>query len=357
MLKQVSRLDYFTLQVFIGLVELKNGSAVAEKLTTTQSKVSRALTTLRDVLGDELFIRQKYGFEPNQVALKITPMVQTILQQFDKIIDTTLVKKETAYELTFAANEHWSLMVLNCIQQSCRCVGGGVYVNVQPWSETVSQRLCQGKIDCSISIEPVNHAMVNDSKIGDITHFFIVAKTGHPILKSSQPLTDLLGYKIALVNSNLQGHQMHRIEEYAQAKDIDIKVALKCPSVRMVVDHVSMTDDVGVLVSAMSYYYFENRKDVDFIDISDEWRSTPELTSDSYYLHSHQSVLPSMVNCLRNLLGDKLVEMQNHYDNISTSISPPEPITTCCTHKSCTALECDPDCQQRACIEASECTA
>ncbi|PKG55420.1 LysR family transcriptional regulator [Shewanella sp. Choline-02u-19] len=354
MLKQVSRLDYFTLQVFIGLVELKNGSAVAEKLSTTQSKVSRALTTLRDVLGDELFIRKKYGFEPNQVALKITPMVQTILQQFDKIIETTLDKREAPYELTFAANEHWSLMVLNCIQQSCRCVDGGVYVNVQPWSETVSQRLCQGKIDCSISIEPVNHPMVNDTKIGDITHFFIVAKTGHPILESSQPLKDIFDYKIALVNSNLQGHQMHRIEEYAQAKDIDIKVVLKSPSVRMVVDHVSMTGDVGILVSAMSYYYFENRKDVDFVDISDDWRNAPELTSDSYYLHCHQSVLSPMVNCLRNLLGDKLVEMQSHYDNITTSTSPAKPLTTCCTNKSCSALQCDADCQQRSCMVANQ---
>ena len=106
MLKQVSRLDYFTIQVFFGLVELKNGSAVATKLSTSQSKVSRALTTMRDVLGDELFVRQKYGLEPNQVALKITPMVQTILQQLDKIIETTLDNNHSPYELTFAANEY-----------------------------------------------------------------------------------------------------------------------------------------------------------------------------------------------------------------------------------------------------------
>ena len=341
MLKQISRLDYFTLQVFISLVELQNGSAVASKLSTSQSKVSRALTTMRDVLGDELFVRQKYGLEPNHVALKITPMVQIILQQLDKIIETTLEKKDAPYELTFAANEHWSLAVLNCIQQSCHCVSGGVYVNVQPWSNSVSQRLCQGKIDCSISIEPVNHPMVNDTKIGDINHFFIVARAGHPIFDSAEPLNDIFEHKIALVNSTLQAHQMHRIEEYAQTEDIEIKVVLKSPSVRMVVDHVSMTDDVAVLVSAMTYYYFENRSDVNFIDISNAWRETDGLKSDSYYLHSHHSVLPPMINCLRNLLGDKLVEMQGHCDGTN---QPKLSLTTCCVNKGCTATECDADC-------------
>ncbi len=352
MLKQISRLDYFTLQVFIGLVDLKNGSAVAAKLSTSQSKVSRALTTMRDVLGDELFVRQKYGFEPNQIAFKITPMVRIILEQLDKIIETTLDKKDAPYELTFAANEHWSLAVLNCIQQSCRCVAGGVYVNVQPWSETVSQRLCQGKIDCSISIEPVNHPMVTDTKIGDINHFFIVARTGHPILSSVDPLKAIFDYKIALVNSNLQSHQLHRIEEYAQAADIEIKVVLKSPSVRMVVDHVSMTDDVAILVSAMTYYYFENRKDVDFLDISNAWRATQALKSDSYYLHSHQSVMPPMVNCLKNLLGDKLIEMQSHFDNINSSNNSSPPLMTCCTHNDCTATKCNLDCLQRTCATA-----
>ena len=208
---------------------------------------------------------------------------------------------------------------------------GGVYVNVQPWSDAVKQRLCQGKIDCSISIEPIKHPMVNDTKIGDISHFFVVARTGHPIFDSSEPVKDIFNYKIALVNSNLQNHEMHRVEEYAQAENIDMKVVLKSPSVRMVVDHVSMSDDVAVLVSAMTYYYFENRSDVKFIDISKSWHDIAGFKADCYYLHSHHSVLPPMVNCLRNLLKDKLFAMQNHYENMATGNESKHSLMTCCT--------------------------
>ncbi|SQH78070.1 protein of unknown function, might belong to Transcriptional regulator, LysR family protein [Shewanella benthica] len=42
----------------------------------------------------------------------------------------------------------------------------------------------------------------DDVNIGDITHFFLVARVGHPILTSAAPLTDIFDYKIGLVNSN-----------------------------------------------------------------------------------------------------------------------------------------------------------
>ncbi|WOT05779.1 LysR family transcriptional regulator [Shewanella youngdeokensis] len=340
MLKQISRLDYFTLQVFIGLIELKNGGAVADKLRTTQSKVSRALTTMREVLGDELFLRHKSGFEPNPVALKISPMVQDIVQQFDNIIEATSDKQSAAYELSVAANEYWSLMVLNCIQQSCQCYDNGVHVNVQPYSDTVSQRLCQGKIDCSISTSPINHSMVSDVKIGDATHCFIVAKQGHPILSSSQPLEDIFKYKIALDNVNLQGHQMHCIEKYAQSKHIDIRVALKSPNLDMLIDHVSETNDVSIMTSVMAYNVFKNRQDVSFVDISDQCRKAG-FSCNSYYLHCHQTVAPKLADCLSRLLSEKLLQLQDDYNSTYALAAPIKRVVPCCAKSRCSAPECD----------------
>ncbi|MFV7782464.1 LysR family transcriptional regulator [Shewanella marisflavi] len=314
MLKKVSRLDYFTLQVFIGLVELKSGSAVAERLRTTQSKVSRSLTCLREVLEDELFIRQQYGFEPNQVALTIYPMVQTIVEQFDKIVAATIDKGAEPYQLSVATYEQWSLMAMNCVHNTCHCIEGGVSINIQPWTDKINQRLCQGKVDCSISTEPIDHPMINNYKLGDITHFFIVTRRGHPLLSSTDPMTELFNYHVALVNTHLQEQEPHPIERYARSKKIDIHVALKSPSLRMLVDHVSHSNDVALLSSAMSMTYFENRDDVDYLEVSKIWLQTSGLEKESYYLHCHKSIKPELVNCLRNLLTKKLNEMQAHCD-------------------------------------------
>ncbi|QYK00875.1 LysR family transcriptional regulator [Shewanella psychrotolerans] len=342
MLKKVSRLDYFTLQVFIGLIELKNGSAVADRMQTTQSKISRSLTCLREVLEDELFVRQQYGFEPNQVALKIYPMVQTVLEQYDKIVATTIDKGTEPYQLSVATYEQWSLMAMNCVHETCHCIEGGVSINILPWTDNIAQRLCQGKIDCSISTEPINHTMVNNYKLGDISYFFIVARTGHPILTSSQPLVDLFNYPLALVNTNLHEQQAHPIEEYATAHNLNIKIALKSPSLRMLVDHVCHCDDIALLSSAMSMVYFENRNDVDYIDVSQLWRETSGIECESYYLHCHKSIKPQLVNCLKTVLTEKLTEMQSHYDAVAsghnlTCDSSTEPTAKhsskhCCPH-------------------------
>jgi len=321
MLKKVNRLDYFTLMVLIGLVELKNGSAVADKLHTTQSKVSRALNCLREVLDDELFIRQKYGFEPNSVALRIYPMAQSILEQYDKMISTTCNTVVAPYQLTVAAHEQWSMMVLNCVTHQCYCVEGGVNVHVLPWSDTVSEQLCLGKIDCSISIDPIRHEMVDDVNIGDITHFFLVARVGHPILTSTDPLTDMFDYKIGLVNSNWHNNKLHRIEEYAHEQGIKIRVALKSPSLRMVIDHASKSDDVCVLSSAVAYEYFEGREDVGFVDISAQWRDSIEQQPESYFLHCHRSVTPLLAKCMAKLLTEKLIDIQHHYES-SQGLTP-----------------------------------
>ncbi|QYJ89347.1 LysR family transcriptional regulator [Shewanella halotolerans] len=322
MLKKVSRLDYYTLQVFIGLVELKSGSAVAERLRTTQSKVSRSLTCLREVLEDELFIRQQYGFEPNQVALTIYPMVKTIVEQYDKIVAATIDKGAEPYQLSVATYEQWSLMAMNCVHNTCHCIEGGVSINIQPWTDKVNQRLCQGKVDCSISTEPINHPMVNNFKLGDITHFFIVARRGHPILTSDDPLAQMFNYHIALVNTHLQEQEPHPIELYAKARQIEIHVALKSPSLRMLVDHVSHSEDIALLSSAMSMSYFENRDDVDYLDISRIWLQTRDLETESYYLHCHKGIKPELANCLRRVLTEKLIEMQAHCDQVARERTP-----------------------------------
>ena len=321
MYKKISRLDYFTLQVFVGLVELRNGIAVAEKLLTTQSKVSRSLMCLREVLENELFIRQQYGFEPNHIALRLYPMVQTILEQYDKIIAITIGKTLEPFQLTIATYEQWSLMVMNNLKHTCHCIEGGVNINVMPWSENISQRLCQGKVDCTISTEPIHHPMVNNIKLGDIDHFFMVARSGHPILSSTQPLVDLFNYNITLVNTNLHEQQLHGIEQYAQAHNIDLNIVLRSPSLRMLVDHTSRSDDICLLSSVMSLPYFEHRSDVGFIDVSEQWLATSGLPCDSYYLHCHQGVIEPLANCLKTMLTDKLHDMQARYHGKTPSLN------------------------------------
>src|SRR4051812_3121579 len=68
---KLRRLDLTVLLVFLGLLERRKATDVARDLGLTQSAVSHALKRLREVFGDELFLRRPHGMEPTAVALAI----------------------------------------------------------------------------------------------------------------------------------------------------------------------------------------------------------------------------------------------------------------------------------------------
>ena len=68
---ELRRLDLTLLLVFLGLIRCRKATTVALELGLTQSAISQALRRLRDVFGDELFLRRPHGMEPTAAALAL----------------------------------------------------------------------------------------------------------------------------------------------------------------------------------------------------------------------------------------------------------------------------------------------
>ena len=68
---ELRRLDLTLLLVFLGLVRHRKALDVASELGLTQSAISQALKRLRDIFGDELFLRRPHGMEPTATALAL----------------------------------------------------------------------------------------------------------------------------------------------------------------------------------------------------------------------------------------------------------------------------------------------
>lgn len=78
-ISELRRLDLTLLLVFLGLLRHRKGAAVADELGLTQSAVSQALKRLRDIFGDELFLRRPHGMEPTAAALALeAPVAQAV---------------------------------------------------------------------------------------------------------------------------------------------------------------------------------------------------------------------------------------------------------------------------------------
>lgn len=70
-ISELRRLDLTLLLVFLGLLRHRKALDVATELGLTQSAISQSLKRLRDIFGDELFLRRPHGMEPTATALAL----------------------------------------------------------------------------------------------------------------------------------------------------------------------------------------------------------------------------------------------------------------------------------------------
>lgn len=71
--------DLNLFRVFVTLLEEKNATRAGERLGLSQSAVSHALRRLRELVGDDLFVRGQTGLRPTPRALEIADTARTAL--------------------------------------------------------------------------------------------------------------------------------------------------------------------------------------------------------------------------------------------------------------------------------------
>lgn len=76
---ELRRLDLTLLLVFLGLIRHRKAASVALELGLTQSAISQALRRLREVFGDDLFLRRPHGMEPTATAIALqAPIAEAV---------------------------------------------------------------------------------------------------------------------------------------------------------------------------------------------------------------------------------------------------------------------------------------
>jgi DNA-binding transcriptional LysR family regulator len=80
------RYDLNLLPIFVALMEERSVTRAAERMGMTQPALSNALSRLRLMLQDQLFIRERYGIQPTPIALELAPVIAEALAQLDDAV-------------------------------------------------------------------------------------------------------------------------------------------------------------------------------------------------------------------------------------------------------------------------------
>ncbi|WP_028111802.1 LysR family transcriptional regulator [Ferrimonas kyonanensis] len=318
MLKDINRLDYFALTVLVALYEQKSATVVAASLNTSQPRISRALVILREVFDDPLFIRQKYGLEPNAMAETLYPLAKAVLERYQALADAVTDHGVGKTELNIAAQEHLCPLLMECLHLARKEAGLALTFNLHPWTAEVQKQMSQSVLDLSISINPSACDGIDSHEIGQIKRFYLVASRDHPIFEQPLTLDTVFAYPVALFNYSMSGPRTHRLEAVARQLKLPLQVSLKTASLNLLLDHVQKSNSVGFLASALVLESIKQRSDLHYLDMTGFWQQRVKLATDTgskpsygFYLQSHQQLDRVFVEALVANLRKRIAATQS----------------------------------------------
>jgi DNA-binding transcriptional LysR family regulator len=184
---KLRRLDGGLLLVFRELLRERRASRVAPKLGLSQPAISHALTRLRELFDDPLFIRRPHGFEPTQRAIDLGPKVEALISLADAAL-----RPEAGFDpaasrrmFRFAAPEFVTALLGGELIARLRAVAPGVTFAVGHASEDEALRtLRTGEVDFAIGrFAPKRAGYVVEAFLED--EYCVAARQGHPRIDGS----------------------------------------------------------------------------------------------------------------------------------------------------------------------------
>lgn len=135
------RYDLNLLPTFIALMEERNVTRAAERLGITQPALSNALARLRIMLRDPLFIRERYGIQPTQMALELAPVIASALASLDDVIlgQQEFDPAQADRLITIAPNSYVEFVLVPAIVTRLREQAPGIKLRLTPFGTDLAE--------------------------------------------------------------------------------------------------------------------------------------------------------------------------------------------------------------------------
>ena len=181
----IRRLDGGLLLVFRGLLRRRQTTAVARELGLSQSAVSHALTRLRDLFDDPLFIRRPHGLEATRRALELAPRIDALIDLAGATLEREGKFDPARSERRFSlvAPEFVTALMGAKLVQSFRKTAPNASFLVQFLTQrSPLDALRRGEIDLAIGRYPEGApGLVSELLFED--EYCVVARRNHPTIK------------------------------------------------------------------------------------------------------------------------------------------------------------------------------
>lgn len=200
-------IDLNLLRVFAAVDAERNVSRAASKIGLTQPAMSNALSRLRRVCDDPLFVRTPSGMEPTALAIEMAGAVHEALAHFERAFGGPgeFDPQRVARRFRLLMSDAGQIVVLPTLMRALSRSAPGITIEAaQIPRELVVESLQNGSADIAISHLSSLRAGIYQEPLFDDS-YCCVASAKHPALRGSITAQQFAGAKhVAIASGNAE---------------------------------------------------------------------------------------------------------------------------------------------------------
>lgn len=227
---EIRRLDLTLLLVFLGLLRHRKATAVAQDLGLTQSAISQALKRLRDIFGDELFLRLPHGMEPTATALALEEPVASAVEILRGALGAArdFDPAEASGVLHVAAMDAEQAVLIPALSERLQSHAPGLRLSVLPLGRGAAiDALIEGRADLALGFFWDEPEVICSQMLYEETYRVV----GCPSVLATAPALDLDAYCAAdHVLISPAGDLRGVVDDRLEAMDRTRRVVLGLPA-------------------------------------------------------------------------------------------------------------------------------
>lgn len=243
------------LLVFQGLLRTGKAVDVAAEMGLTSSSISHALSRLRDIFDDELFLRRPHSMEPTAFAREIAPDIEAALEALQASLSgqPTLDPTTALGHVRLSARDSEIAATLPDILAALRNTAPGLTFSLRSMaSPDAIQALRDATVDLAIGFFPRSDADLDQNLIRT-ERYLVVARSHHPSFEDGMTLERYVAAEHVLVSSD---GSMRGIVDSRLAQDgLSRRVVLSVPQFLPALALVARSDCIATLPRTMVLHH------------------------------------------------------------------------------------------------------
>lgn len=275
----VGDLDLNLLRAFDAVLHEGSVTAAGERLGLSQPALSNALSRLRRLLDDPLFVRTPGGMRPTPFSQRLAAPVRQALD----LIQTTL-SQQAAFDprtsqrsFRLQLSDVGEIVFLPALLERLEREAPGVRIDTgQLPQDEVSEALGAGEVDLAVGFLPGLSAGVMSRRLFRDRYVCLV-RADHPRIGSRITLAQFLAASHVLVSARGSAHEI--VEQTLRNKGLARRIALRVPHFTVVPmilarsDHMVIVPE-GLMRAIARFGRFKSLKppvDIPALDVKVHW--------------------------------------------------------------------------------------